>query len=216
MSINKINAFIVNRNLISTLKNTIDFLKKEDRINIWILDQNSDYIPLLEYYNTNPTNIHYFRTNEGPYSVWNTELNYIKNNQYYILADSDCLYDDVPNDWLDKMIEVLEKTNHVKVGFSLDISDTPNTHIGIQAKEFENKYWINKDKYGWIAPIDTTFALYRPNSGFSYDALRLDKPYCIKHQPWYITKENITEEWTYYLNNINHMSTWGHKIKTIL
>jgi len=212
----KIKAFIVNRNLVSTLKNTIDFLSKEPRIEIIIFDQQSEYPPLLEYYKTINTTIVYSKTNGGPHSVWGETLKRYFNNNHFIVTDSDCIYDDVPNDWLDIMLNVLNTTNIFKVGFSLNIQDLPNSEIGNQAIEWENKYWSKKVDFGWNAHIDTTFALYRPHSGFSYDAIRLDKPYCIKHIPWYLNKENITDEWLYYLNNISNVSTWGMKLKSVI
>lgn len=210
----KIKVFIVNRNLITTLKNTVEFLQKEPRVEIVVFDQNSTYPPLLDYYNNSGLTIVYSKNNNGPRSVWGSELAPYFNKNYFILTDSDCLYDDVPNDWLDRMLNVLETTLAFKVGFSLDIHDLPNTEIGRQAVSWESKYWTNREELGWKAHIDTTFALYRPNSAFSYDALRLDKPYCIKHKPWYLTKDNITDEWLYYLETASGISTWGQKLKT--
>lgn len=212
----KVNAFIVNRNLLTTLKNTIDFLKKEKRIEIWVIDQNSSYPELLSYYDTKPCNIIFNKSNDGPYSCWHHKYNEIKGNQRFIITDSDCIYDNVPDDWFDKMSEVLNITDKPKVGFSLEINDLPNTVIGSDAKRHESKYWINRLEYGWDSHIDTTFALYKPHSGFSYEAIRLDRPYCIKHQPWYLTKENITDEWKYYLKTASSISTWGSKLKNIL
>ena len=212
-----INTFIPNRNLLSTLKNTIEFLKKEKRINICILDQCSTYPPLLEYYKTlTDVTIYYFNQNHGPHSVWNEEIKYLHNDEKFIIADPDCIYDEVPDDWLDIMLNVLENPEYNKVGFSLKINDLPNTPLGIQFKESESKFWINKVSEGWIADIDTTFALYRKNSGFLYQAIRLDIPYCIQHYPWYITKDNISEEWIYYINNSNYISTISNTIKEIL
>jgi len=209
----KIKAFIVNRNLLTTLKNTVDFLLKEPRIEIVIFDQKSDYLPLLEYYKTVNATVVYSPTNAGPHSVWGEQLKKYFNNTFFIVTDSDCIYDNVPSDWLDRMLNILNNTTIFKVGFSLDINNLPNTNVGKQVVEWESKYWNKKIESGWEAHIDTTFALYRPNSGFSYDAVRLDKPYCIQHFPWYITKDNINEEWKYYLNNINNVSTWGQKLK---
>ena len=50
-------AIIVNRNLLSTLKETVEFLSKESRIDVIIYDQQSTYPPLLEYYKTCPAEI---------------------------------------------------------------------------------------------------------------------------------------------------------------
>lgn len=212
----KIKVFIVNRNLLSTLKNTIEFLLKEPRVEIVVFDQMSTYPPLLKYYKSINIKIVYSNINGGPHSVWGPLLKKEFNDAPFIVTDSDCLYDDVPADWLDKMLEVLNKTTVFKVGFSLDLEDLPDSEIAKQAVDWETKYWTKKVDLGWDAHIDTTFALYRPHSGFSYDAIRLDKPYCIKHTPWYLTKENITEEWKYYLNNTSGISTWGMKLKSII
>ena len=48
----KIKALLINRNLLTTLKNTLEFLRKEPRVEIHILDQESTYPPLLEFYKT--------------------------------------------------------------------------------------------------------------------------------------------------------------------
>jgi FkbM family methyltransferase len=210
----KIKALIVNRNLLTTLKNTIEFLKKEDRVEIWVLDQESTYPPLLEYYKTNPCNIFYSK-NEGPNSCWNGRYNKIKGSEPFIVADSDCIYDGVPSDWLDKMLEALDKSGKNKVGFSLRIDNLPDSKIGKQARLHESKYWVNKTKYGWDADVDTTFALYKAKSGFSYSALRLDEPYTIKHVPWYLDENSLTDEWRYYLKEAVSFSTWGDKIKKL-
>lgn len=210
----RIKAFIVNRNLLTTLKNTVDFLLKEPRVDVIIFDQQSTYPPLLEYYNTCKARMIHSLTNGGPHSIWGLTKEF--NSNYFILSDSDCDYSSVPNDWLDRMIEVLTNSNTFKVGFSLEISDIPDHPMTNDIKNIENRYWINKNKWGWIADIDTTFALYRPHSPFSYRAIRLDYPYCIKHVPWYITKDNITNEWKYYIENATGFSTWGSKLKTII
>ena len=112
-------------------------------------------------------------------------------------------------DWLDVMLQARVD----KIGFSLEINDLPDTEIGKAAKDHESKYWIQEHPSGWESHIDTTFALYSKGMRFTYDAVRLDRPYTIKHEPWYITKENITPEWRYYLDNITPVSTWGIRIK---
>jgi hypothetical protein len=212
----KIKAFIVNRNLLTTLKSTVNFLQKDPRIEVVIFDQQSTYPPLLEYYKTVNAIVVYSKVNGGPHSVWGEQLKEHFNDNPYIVTDSDCMYYGVPSDWLDKMLDVLNTTLIFKVGFSLNIEDLPDTEIAKQAVEWESKYWVKRQDVGWDAHIDTTFALYRPYSGFSYDAIRLDKPYCINHIPWFLNKETISDEWEYYLNTASSVSTWGMKLKHIL
>ncbi len=205
----KIKAFIINRNLLTTVKTTVEFLKKDERIEVWILDNGSTYPPLLEWYKTNPCNIHYFKRNAGAYCYWDGRENSFKNENFYIVTDGDCLYEDIPNDWLDRMLTVLNGSNVNKVGFSLDIFDLPDNKLKKDVLNYETQNWQNWDGWGWQSKIDTTFALYRPNSKFKYEATRLDKPYCIKHTPWYMDKISLSDEWKYYLDHINSQSFWG-------
>lgn len=206
---NKIKAVIVNRNLLTTLKNTVEFLSKEPRVEVIIYDQQSTYPPLLEYYKTQ--NVLYNNDNGGPYSVWGIPN---INKDYYIVADSDCIYDGVPEDWLDKMLESLVVRDINKVGFSLRIDDLPNNKLTQQVKNHESQFWLKKCQFGWISDIDTTFALYRPHSGFKYNAVRLPEPYTIRHAPWYLD-ETMSDEWKYYLEHANNVSTWGARIKQL-
>lgn len=205
----KIKAVIVNRNLVTTLKNTVDFLSKDPRVEVIILDQQSTYPPLLEYYKTQ--NVIYNGSNDGPNSAWSIKH---LSDYHYIVADSDCIYDDIPSDWLDKMLWCLNNSKHNKVGFSLKIDDLPDNTIANQAKEHESKFWTNKCEFGWVADLDTTFSLYRAGKGFQYQAIRLFEPYTIKHTPWYL-EENMTDEWKYYLQHSSGISVWGSRLKTI-
>jgi hypothetical protein len=206
-----IHALLVNRNLLTTTRNTVEFLRKESRVKIHILDQGSTYSPLLEWYKTIPENVIYC-ANEGPYSCWDVKYKELRRN-YFIVADTDCLYDNVPDDWLDVMLNAINQPNVFKVGFSLEIEDLPDTELGKQAYNHEIKYWQKKTPNGWDAHVDTTFALYKSYSPFSYEALRLDRPYCINHAPWYLDVSSIPDEWLYYLEHATAVSTWGSKIK---
>ncbi len=208
----KIKVLLINRNLLTTLQHTLNFLRKEPRVEIHILDQESTYPPLLQFYKKISERVHYSK-NEGPYSAWHYRYNQLRKD-YFIVADTDCTYDNVPDDWLDVMLHTINQPSSPKVGFSLEIDDLPDTDIGKQAYKHESKYWENKIDLGWDAHVDTTFALYRANMAFSYDAIRLDRPYCIKHKPWYLDKSCIPEEWRYYLDNANGLSTWGSKLKS--
>lgn len=208
----KIKVLLINRNLLTTLQHTLNFLRKEPRVEIHILDQESTYPPLLQFYKTISEKVHYSK-NEGPYSAWHYRYNQLRKD-YFIVADTDCTYDNVPDDWLDVMLHTINEPSSPKVGFSLEIDDLPDTDIGKQAYKHESKYWENKIDLGWDAHVDTTFALYRANMAFSYDAIRLDRPYCIKHKPWYLDKSCIPKEWRYYLDNANGLSTWGSKLKS--
>ena len=125
-----VNAIIVNRNLLSSLKDTVEFLRKEPRINkILIVDHDSTYPELLEWYKNTDEEVDYVKSNGSAQNAWNHKYSDVR-KQYFILADPDCSYEGVPDDWLNKMFDVLNNTDAFKVGFSLEIEDLPDTEIG--------------------------------------------------------------------------------------
>ena len=64
----------------------------------------------------------------------------------------------------------------------------------------------------YLAPIDTTFALYRPNikgGAFFHDfMIRTGGQYQAKHLPWYNDDDNLTEEERYYVLNAKTITHW--------
>ena len=213
----KIKAYIINKNLLTTLKDTVTFLSKEPRIEIIIYDKQSTYPPLLNYYKTCSHKIIISKDGEHPHSVFSI----IDKKENYIVADSDCSYFGVPSNWLDVMLSLLEdQKEYDKIGMSLDIFNLiliwENAPLEKEIVEWEGKFWETKynDK-AFIADVDTTFAIYRANTGFVYKALRLDTPYTINHVPWLLSPP-INEEWKYYLEHAGNASTWGNKLKSLL
>lgn len=204
----RINAFIVNRNLYTTTKNTVDFLLKDERIKVFILDQGSTYEPCLNYYKNCEAEVVYLK-NIGPYSPWSKEISKLYNEEPFIVTDPDCDYENIPKDWLDKMIYTLDNSKYFKVGFSIEVNDIPKTNKGKKIIDWEKKYWEWYDEKfdGYVGLTDTTFCLYRQKSVFAYNSIRLNRPYTIKHIPWYLNELN--EEWSYYKNNCK----FGHWIR---
>jgi len=49
------------------------------------------------------------------------------------------------------------------------------------------------------APLDTTFALYRPSPTFALPALRTGPPYVASHLPWYQNLEDLPDDEQYYM-----------------
>ena len=173
-----------------------------------IYDQQSTYPPLLEYYKTQ--NVIYNTENGGPYSVWKLPN---VNKDFYIVADSDCTYEGIPEDWLDKMLAAHKRFYTPKVGFSLKIDDLPENELTKQVIYAEKDYRLKHTSIAYLANLDTTFCLYKPGTDFTYLAVRLKEPYELKHEPWYLTELN--EEWKYYLDHASSISTWGMKLKKL-
>ena len=67
------------------------------------------------------------------------------------------------------------------------------------------------------ADIDTTFALYRPYckgvASIYQEVYRTGRPYIIKHLPWYVDTNNMSDEELYYVNNISQSTHWSKNSK---
>lgn len=217
MNYYKFPIIINNFNRLTTLSNLIDWLKKNDYSNIIILDNQSTYPPLLDYYNKCDVQVIRLAENFGHLALWKSGIYQQYKWRYFVYTDSDVLpIDDCPKDFLLKFQkELLKNFKLKKVGFSIKIDDLPN-HFIFKEKvvEYEKKYW-NKPYHqiGFQAPIDTTFALYKPFTNLRYGevytqkAIRMKPPYTIRHIPWYNPSEHLNEEELYYLNSSNSSSS---------
>ena len=65
------------------------------------------------------------------------------------------------------------------------------------------------------APVDTTFALYRPRVGLSrsraVEAYRTATPYRLKHLPWYTDSQHPSDEERYYTDHCRHATEWSSR-----
>ena len=196
----------------------------EDKVSIIIVDNNSDYQPLLEYYKSlkyQNVQVAYLGINSCLNGVGYL-LGKLKKTDKYIVTDSDLLpYAETPLNIISHLKKLLDKYpayNHI--GPSLEINDIPQSNIlRERIVQHESQYWpplakkINEEVL--IAPIDSTFAMYRITSNFflRYPALRTDRPYTLKHLDWYLNKENPTDEMTYYIKTCKPVATWATEAK---
>ena len=214
--IKNIPIIINNFNRLECLLKLINRLEQAGYTNILILDNHSTYPPLLAYYKTCPYSIHYLNENLGFLALWKSTLYQDKfNNQFYVLTDPDVLpTDECPNDFMKHFYQILLKYPQLdKIGFSLKIDDIPDHYDRKhQVQEVESPYWktcIQNTFYK--APIDTTFALYRPGTkgGFWLEAGRTTPPYTALHLPWYDNSENPNEESLYYRSQAEYSKNWS-------
>lgn len=216
----KIPIIINNFNRLTTLKLLIESLQKRGYTNIHILDNKSTYPPLLEYYKqiTPQINIHHLKKNYGYKALWKSGIVRKFMFSYFCYTDSDLvLVDECSDDFIEKFYSLLIKYPEVfKVGFSLKIDDIPNHYSKKQEViKWEKKFFEKKKESNvFIAPIDTTFAMYRPFSKRGRrdgedEMLRVGFPYQCKHLPWYNDCSNLSLEEQYYLNNVNRPTHWS-------
>ena len=102
---------INNFNRLSMLRKLICGLEQRGYTNIWIIDNNSTYPPLLEWMNEMKDKYHLVRLqkNVGHLSLFETGLYKRFWKGYYIYTDSDISIPDyVPNDFVERMWHIMQ------------------------------------------------------------------------------------------------------------
>ena len=217
----EIPIIINNFNRLTTLRLLTETLTACGYTNIYILDNASTYPPLLEYYKTCPFTVFHLNQNLGFKALWKSPLKKRFCNDYYIYTDSDVIPSDYcPKDFIDYFFKELKKHPFArKIGFSLRIDNIPDSYIHKEEViNLEKQYYLKPAEGGlYRAPIDTTFALYRPRVGLSrsrsVEAYRTAYPYQAEHLPWYNDSSNLSEEEQYYISHCTHITEWSSKSK---
>ena len=219
MDVSNIPIIIISYNRFTYLKQLVDLLLNSGEKNIVIIDNNSTYDKLIKYLDeveSDCVKVYKLKQNFGHVVLWKSGLfNEITNNNYYIYTDPD-IYPlfDFNHNWKQDWIDILLKYNLSKVGCSISIDDIPE-HFKLKDEviSHERQFWsksYENDVYN--ADIDTTFALYKPNCQYVYGpSARLGK-YRIKHLPWYIDYQNISEEDSLYLKLSTSSTHWTKKL----
>lgn len=217
-------VLIINYNQLHFLQKQVDFYIKRGFSNIIIVDNNSSYPPLLEYYKEirNLVTLEYMDKNYGHMVFFDNKKLYQKYAAgYYIISDADIIPNEaLPEDFLHKMIYLIDKyfLTITKVGFALRIDDIPDHYI-LKDKviSWENNFWeeeVEQDIFR--AEIDTTFALYKPHypekfhiNSF-YRALRISGDFTAQHGGWYTDSKNPTNEQLFYFKTSSTSASWQH------
>jgi hypothetical protein len=107
----------------------IDCLRARGYNNIYIIDNASDYKPLLSYYSDAKLRVFRLPKNVGCYAMWQTDIGKSFEKTYYALTDPDVLpIEECPNDFVELFITTLGKHSQVgKVGFGLRLDDLPTS-----------------------------------------------------------------------------------------
>lgn len=203
-----------------------------------IVDNHSDYPPLLDWYQHCPYRVIRQYWNSGERTVWEQNVllppdlhrKYF-GTDYYVVTDPDMDLNRCPDDLIPVLIEGLRRyPDRVKCGTSLEINDLPEvsaygTRQGVSSTEAY--YWTHRlDERYFDATIDTTFALYSIHTKYipkglgcwdwNWLSLRTDRPYVARHLPWH--KATLTDEDRYYhcrnpLTNTTWFILHNEKIK---
>ncbi len=215
---------INNYNRLTFLIQLIDSLEKRGYSNIYIIDNDSTYPPLLDYYSRCPYKVFYLKKNLGYTAIWRSEVYDIFKHSFYVYTDSDIvLHENCPEDFMKVFLKALKKYPRcMKVGFGLAIDDLPECYRDKdKVVHHESQFWGKPiDSLFFEAQIDTTFALYRPfcygHSDGRHLMLRSGKPYIARHAPWYVDSNHLSEEEKYYISSCSFATHWSEQAKNHL
>ncbi|AZA91994.1 Glycosyl transferase family 2 [Chryseobacterium nakagawai] len=228
-------VIIINFNQLHYLKQLISFLQERKFENIVIIDNKSDYPPLLDYYQSIDKTVTIERMNGNfGHKVFfdHKDLQEKYGKGYFIVTDPDIVPNkNLPQNFITEMISKMDKYYNTitKVGFALDIETIPD-YFPLKSKviKWENKFWSHKlEDEVYSAFVDTTFALYKPYYPMKFnnlpflEGIRIGGSYTALHGGWYMDPQNYTEEYLHYIESVDKSSSWkldtkgGHDNKGI-
>jgi len=191
-----------------------------------ILDNASDYPPLLAYYASldHPhVQVVFLGYNSGLEGLEDL-AGELKRFPKFVITDPDLVpYPDTPSDILSRMSDFLDRyPQYRQVGASMEIRDIPDCYpLREQVRQWEARYWPPEaavvEEGAFEAWVDTTFGMYRSNSDVTRiePAVRLDRPYTLRHVDWYLDPDNLNEEQEQYLAACTRVASWNdHLLRT--
>jgi hypothetical protein len=233
---NEIPILIPVFNLCSYADNMVKQLVSRGVTGIIVCDNASTYPPMMEYLDNLSKSQHVVRFTEnlGPrYVAESVEiLNLLP--EYFVITDPDLVLNArLPDDFIDKMKDVINAHNVSKAGFALDIYDSCDKFFNNECvQEWEGKYWKNKvplvsncvldDIYR--APLDTTFCLFKKSAyvhelrsiGYGItatSALRIAGRFTCEHMGWWAKQPVPEYEMAYYKNSQRWSNTCSEKTR---
>jgi glycosyltransferase involved in cell wall biosynthesis len=216
-------VIINNFNRVTTLKKLISCLEERGYYNIYILDNKSSYPPLLDYYNECKYKVFRLNENLGALAFWKSGIYKQFRKSYFVYTDSDVMpVENCPADFMEFFLKTMKKHRLAqKVGFSLKIDDIPDHYLQKpQVLKNEEQFYkfYNEEENLYRAPVDTTFALYRPRARFRHannyiEIYRTGFPYMAYHLPWYHDSLNPEPEERYYIETCGPLAMYTKESK---
>lgn len=219
--IREIPIFVISFNHLTYLQASIAYFEKAGFKNIHIIDNASSYPPLVEYLRASPHRVHYMGVNYKHTVLFDSlKFKEIVDSNYFVLTDPDVLpVDECPFDFLYVFLDVLlSHPAKNKIGFSLKLDDLPDHYeLKENVLKWEGRFYEKVKEHGTLtvydAPVDTTFALYRPREEWRtsdfFSAFRMGYPYEARHLPWYRDLTKLTDEELFYRSLDQGSSNWN-------
>jgi hypothetical protein len=195
--------FINAKDRVSFLRRQVDLLRRQGYSNLHIIDTGSTFPDMLAYEETVGLPIYHCEPESNPHlALWNCGIleKSGKAGCAFVYTDCDILPDCDP-DWLQNLYGVLDRhADFPKAGLGLRIDDLPDHYPRKDAViSWEAQFWQRSVEHLLFeADIDTTLALYRPDSAWTMKALRTGGNFVARHLPWYSNPAELSPDEAYY------------------
>ena len=211
-------VIINNRNLLTWPKAMVERIQRYEGVGeIVIVDNESTYPPLLEWYDTNPCRIER-HGNVGIAAPWIKQTVAGLKSKFYVVTDPDMGLENTPDDTLLYLQDKMNSLNIDKIGLGLDwqrVEDKSPYYkrLHLYEKDRWEKSPVQENVYMDVQ-IDTTFALYRVPVYFIGGA-STTFPYVARHYPWEFSLEEAraNEEFMYYMKHATSASSYKNLIQ---
>jgi hypothetical protein len=210
--------FIITRDRLDSLLQLVAWLEKAGQERIIFVDNDSTYPPLTEYLEFTGYSVVNLSGNYGHTSPWTQRVieTCCGDDEYFVVTDPDVVpAEEAPLDSIDFFRSLLDKyLDRTKIGFGLKLDDLPDHYqFKQEVIQYESRFhdYYRPEPSVYFAPIDTTFALYRPGASpdISYSG-RTDEPYVARHLSWYVDSANLTDEEKYYREHMHTgINSWN-------
>lgn len=220
ITVEEIPVFINCRDRVKTLKQTINALEHVGFRNIYLVDNQSSYPPLLEFYNYCSYQVILLGENMGHKAPWESlAVKLLSGGNPYVVTDPDVVLSGYySKETIHDILELFDThPGYVKIGAGLAIDDIPDYYEHKKTvQKWEAQFWTmqieNSTKLiAYDAEIDTTFAIYRPNLGYiTLPSIRLGGKHTARHLPWYQDSRKPDDEESYYRDHASSaVNTWN-------
>ena len=208
--------FINARDRLGVMKKLIDWLLDAGYRKLIILDNDSTYPPLLEYYSAleSDSRIKIIRLgkNLGFKALWlSGVLEKLKIATPYVYTDPDILpIENCPKDFVKTLMKILDSNHEIrKIGLGLvweDITFADKARIQKHESNYYNGTQVSENLH--YAQVDTTFALYSNVRHYNLRfSLRTTGDLRAYHLPWYFDYNNLPADEKYYIEHADNSST---------
>lgn len=208
--------FINARDRLGVMKKLIDWLLDAGYRNLIILDNDSTYLSLLEYYSEleRDSRIKIIRLgkNLGYKALWlSGVLEDLKIATPYVYTDPDILpIESCPKNFVQTLMKILDANHEIrKVGLGLvydDINFFDKVRIQKQEAHYYSGSRVGENIY--FVQVDTTFALYSNVRHYNLRfSLRTTGNLCARHLPWYFDYDDLPADEKYYMAHADNSST---------